>query len=563
MARDNSPGSARTRSAGGRAARADIRAAARSTEAPSPPQNPIDSAIDTLFTTDDRVRDALTTRLKERSEASDAVAKRAVDAFENFTASRRSEEERAQPQYFAAGDDLTHAHKAVITEGVAAMRKSDVNRSMTIRPGESEKLKALIDENGADGDSLAGTMDLQALVSYVNSTSSAGISLNATPEFTSCQAEVEAERRLKAVEAPPKTHRTSRNGGSSDSDEGTGTGKPAEFVRANVKKQMGTATSPESELSYAVPGRTDRERLQEDEQEKLQKSIETFELRNGPSDVTSYHDFNTLQIAFQSVWTEVFDGQLTALGQELFQECVKLKEFAGLEGKHRDIDTIDDLRDLMNEVRSLSRFTQEEIPWQPRATTPADGVSVNSTSAVDFTKTLLDPASVVTDAIGDKTVAAIVDPLGAAIDFVSDLLADKRPITWASFPGPFNELPAPHDYIFADFQENAVAAGEVEIVLKDATGASKPWKGLGLYEFDETGKLLNTWKISNWKDDNDVWDKQSYYRLPLYTPQIKYGLIEFDTEITLGIHHGFFLLGNLDQKIKDRTRVTFTWGRVP
>jgi hypothetical protein len=550
MARDNSPGRARKRSAIREAGRAGARASAEATEAPAGERpNPIDSAIGTLFTTDDQVRDALTTRLTERSAASEAVVRRAEDAFENFSASGRTKEERAQPEYLGPDDDLTHAHKAVITEGTTAMRKSDLNRSMTVRPGE--KLKALINENGAHGDSLAGTIELDELLDYLNTTSSTGPSLIATSEFSACKAEVEAERRLKAIEAPAKSHRTSKKDDEKDSDADALTGKPGEFVRSNVKKQMGTATSPESKLSYAVQDRPG--------EEELQQSIQTFELRSGPSDVTSYHDFTTLQIAFQSVWTEVFDGQLTALGQELFQECVKLKEFVGLDAEHDGIDTIDDLRGLMDEVRSLSRFTQDEIPWQPRATAPADGVSANSTSAVDLTKTILDPASVVTGAIGDKTVAAIIDPLGAAIDVVSTLLAGKEQLTWASFPGPLRGLPEGYNYIYPTFEEDAVADGEVEIVLKDSRNASSPWKGLGLYEFDAAGTLLTTWKISNWKDDNDVWDKASYNRLPLYTPQVEYGLIEFDTESYFGVHHGFFLLGNLTEKIKNRTRVTFTW----
>ena len=57
--------------------------------------------------------------------------------------------------------------------------------------------------------------------------------------------------------------------------------------------------------------------------------LETFELRPGASDVTSYHDFHTLQIAFQHVWTRIFDGELESLGRELYREYVKLKDFSG------------------------------------------------------------------------------------------------------------------------------------------------------------------------------------------------------------------------------------------
>ena len=548
MARGNSPGSSRARSAIG-ARDAELRAAL---EAPPvaavSPQDPVDSAIHTLFRTDERVRDAVTTRLSERSSAAEALTGKAEDAFSGFTASRRSADDRKLPQYLGPNDDLDAAHKNVIEAGAAAIGKSDISRSVTLRPGKD--LKALIDKNGGNGDSLAGTIKLKDLWSYLSSQPSP--SLAATPEFTTCKAEWEANKRLEEVKTKPKKKGEANHDGSdSNGDGGHPTGKAAEFVRANVTRQMESATSPEAKLSYAVQDRADPE--------ELQTGIQTFELRSGPSDVTSYHDFSTLQIAFQSVWTEVFDGRLTALGQELYQECVKLREFTGLDTDRDPVSTIDDLRNLMDEVKSLSQFTQEEIPWQPRSPGSGDGVSVSSTSAVDYTKALLDPASVLTDAIGDKTVAAIVDPLGAAIDVVSALLSGKKQLTWDSFPGPLPDLPEGYNYITPTFEDDAVNDGEVEIVLKDSRGASSPWKGLGLYEFDASGNLLNTWKISNWKDDNDVWDKAHYDTLPLYTPQIQYGLIEFDTESYFGLHHGFFLLGDLDQKIKNRTRVTFTW----
>ena len=54
----------------------------------------------------------------------------------------------------------------------------------------------------------------------------------------------------------------------------------------------------------------------------------TFFAGKVTTDVPSYHDFHTLQIAFQHVWTEIFDGQLTSLGRDLYGEYVKLKDFS-------------------------------------------------------------------------------------------------------------------------------------------------------------------------------------------------------------------------------------------
>jgi hypothetical protein len=61
---------------------------------------------------------------------------------------------------------------------------------------------------------------------------------------------------------------------------------------------MGTATSPESRLQYSIPDRSNQ-------MGKIREDIKNFELRSGPSDVTSYHDFYNLQMAFENIWRVV------------------------------------------------------------------------------------------------------------------------------------------------------------------------------------------------------------------------------------------------------------------
>ena len=119
---------------------------------------------------------------------------------------------------------------------------------------------------------------------------------------------------------------------------------------------MDTVVSPEHPIRIDPPEHPVDEKV-------IQSSIKTFELRDGPADVTSYHDFNSLQIAFRHVWTEVFDTELEALGKELYQEFVKLKDFSGLDnGKDDPISTVEDLARLIADVKELSKLTQGELP---------------------------------------------------------------------------------------------------------------------------------------------------------------------------------------------------------
>jgi hypothetical protein len=547
MARDNRPQARKPARVVQKTKNGDGKARPRPPEAPVPaPEKPVHSAIDTLFKLDESVRDAIATNLKERSPAGRAVADRARAAFVHFTPSKHSSAERARPNYLARGDDLAVAQETLITESLRATRDSRLRRSIAIRL--TDAVKPLLKETA--GEPRADTMDLAKLVDYIVKAGTRP-SLPASPAFTSCKAELEAERRMQAFQAS-----NGADGG------GDGAGPAAEkpdaaapratekFVADKVSVQMETVTSPESELLYAVPARLN--------QDQLRRNIQTFELRSGASDVTSYHDFTTLQIAFQSVWTEIFDGQLASLGEDLYSEYVKLKAFAGLDdGVDHRIDTLDDLKALMDEIRGLSRITEDVIPTdlQPRGGEAGVTGPTTPTAATHFIKTLLDPAGAVTGAIGDKVIEAIVDPGGAVTDALAKLLAGKQHLSWSSFPGP---LAGGGDVITTTFQEDAVGPGTVEIVLATSKEVSW-WKGIAFREVDALGNIVSGFKISNDPRDNDVWDKANYNTLPLYTAQLKNAILEFSKAATLGIPTGYYLLGGLDEKLKDRTRLTFTW----
>src|SRR5262249_44658018 len=150
-------------------------------------------------------------------------------------------------------------------------------------------------------DALIGEIALQDLVQYVTLKPGADLSLLTSPTFASCKAELEAKRRIEQIQWSADSRSAAGDpGGRGDADADDVVAAPenadddklastAKLVRDEVNLLMETATSPESKLLFSVPKRSD--------EGALEKSIVTFELRDGPSDVTSYHDFSTLQIA--------------------------------------------------------------------------------------------------------------------------------------------------------------------------------------------------------------------------------------------------------------------------
>ena len=524
--------------------------------------DPIGSAIDTVFRNDRSARDAMRKNLREGTEEPLSHRVRSADALANFTASRFSADERARPTYLAPGDDLTTSLEIVAVRAAEKLAASSARRSVKLRPTD-DLLELISDRDDGDG-AVVGKIDLGGLIDFISPDAAIRPTQTRDPDLTACLAAREAESRMEEIHrsADPEGHDDEDSAEPAptphdeDGHDGRDDGSSAadELVARGVDVLMSTATSPETRLHYAVPARSDADTLEHD--------ISTFELRAGPSDVTSYHDFSSLQIAFEDVWTEVFDGQLASLGQELYQEYVRLRVYAGLDDRaDRPIDTLDDLSGLLDEIRELGRMTQEATPGEFSDGADETGEApVDPAAAIGNVKTFLDPFSLVSDSISDDTVRTLVDPVGATIDAIGRLLAGKPQLTWASFPGP---LPVNGDIIRATFEEDVVPAGTVEIVLTNSPEAWW-WKGIEFREFDATGKEVCIFRISNDARDADVWDAGSHDRLPLYTGQVTNALLEFKKAapgLGFGVRTGYYLLAGLDQRLKDRMRVTFSWDK--
>jgi hypothetical protein len=283
----------------------------------APAEAPINKAVDTFFKNNDSVRAALSRNLKERAAVSLKAADKAKAAFAQFVPSKYSHAERTRRNFVLPEANSVRTTRAVVDKGVEAIRASAPSRAMKIHVEGG--LKDIVDTKGGKG-SVVGKLALADLMAYVAAKTSSTLTLNADPAFTECQAEMEAQRRLDQVM------------GNDDNVPAPGVDVPlAEagdaaaltadaLVNQQVGTQMATATSPESRVAFNVPARSNVE--------QTGKSIETFELRAGPADVTSYHDFNNLQIAFEHVWTEIFDGRLKALGEELYHESASRRTAA-------------------------------------------------------------------------------------------------------------------------------------------------------------------------------------------------------------------------------------------
>jgi hypothetical protein len=502
---------------------------------PPEPDGQATTAVRTAFRDDAAFRRVLTDNLKPLRAEAEAIATRVDAAFTNFKPTPLSTEELAARHYVKPGKDPREALDKVIADGVEALRSADTTRTLLLR--KSEKLSSLMAEAADNGDGAGEHVELGALVNFINERSTGG-SLVTEPVYTACKAKLDAEDIVAAVEKAPAAR--NGDGPALDGDGGNG-GEAAreadELVKESVNLQMHSATAPESRLEYGsmpgIPNTADKDQVQS-------SLVQTFELRPGASDVTSYHDFHTLQIAFQHVWSRIFDEQLESLGRDLYREYVKLKDFSGSAGQDLSVGTVDDLRRLMDEVKRLSQVVQQDIPPGLRGNggAPGSGGTKGSDDLTHAIDTGLGLAS------GGATWL-----LEWALDAFSK--AGKKPIIrWADFPGPW---PPRQDKIDVSFAGDVVPTGNVEIVLKTDYGSHikilefEPWE-------PETKQFVHGPQISNTGHPEGATATMS-----LRTSQIGDGVLEFASEETPGLNLGRYVLGALNEKLKDGTRVTFHW----
>ncbi|CAN5202417.1 hypothetical protein BH18THE2_BH18THE2_29400 [soil metagenome] len=318
--------------------------------------NSITSSIKHTFRTNDALRKTVTKELSSRAAASIKITKQAQRAFASFNPSRVSNDIRQDPSYLHSNDDLKGSQDAIIKRDIEALANSNVNHLLHLTLSDKDvaeyKLKKSPTTNGAV--TIVGNIPLKDIVSLIEEKSQATELFSSSSDAqTPCNIETEAERII--ANSKSTTPASSPDSGSiidaSSRNKTTSPLTAETLVKEKVNLQMHTVTSPETQLSYGVSKRAD--------ENDIRTTIQAFEIKGGPADVTSYHDFYRLRIAFEHMWSELLDDRLRKWGTKLYEEWVKLKAISGINEEDKSISTADELRDFIYRIRTMSELTAE------------------------------------------------------------------------------------------------------------------------------------------------------------------------------------------------------------
>jgi hypothetical protein len=302
------------------------------------------SALDAVFREEADVRAIASKRLKSHVEEADIVAGRANAAFKNFMPTMFTRAERERRNYLAPEENLARSTRAIVERGVETLRESADQRKLRI----GGPLTALM----TNPDGSLKPLEMDKLLKHIDEMLADAPTLTNDPARTACDAEARADQLLSEVEGNGTVSASGAATGPLAAPAATNGGGPADasvFAKQGVGGLTGKVVSPEDQLVFEVDKRA---RLVDTE-----SNVDTFALRAGASDVTSYHDFNSLQIAFEHIWTEMFDESLKSLGIQLYHEAAVLEKFlrpGATTNLNFDITSIPDLLRLVREIKQLN-----------------------------------------------------------------------------------------------------------------------------------------------------------------------------------------------------------------
>ena len=178
-----------------------------------------------------------------------------------------------------------------------------------------------------------------------------------TDLLTDCKVTKEAEKTLDDITSPEpvESTATTQSAISEQTTDSEGTELTLdELVKDQVALQMKHATSPEAKLKFGISDRAS--------QQDIDMATKGFNISGGPADVTAYHDFYDLQIAFRHIWTELFDRELAQKGKELYEEALKEKDYKDIKTPKDTIASVEELKQFKDYLRRTKEKIAGEDP---------------------------------------------------------------------------------------------------------------------------------------------------------------------------------------------------------
>lgn len=250
------------------------------------------------------------------------MEERVQTTFQKFSISKMSEEDRESLTYFGGDRPLVPQLSELFTRNL----RDAVSRGQTV------KLRLLLSETELSEFGMSTTAEgvlsgsantsFSTLQSYLRRRGTDSVE---TSVVNRCHAEETAETWLSQLLGDDSTNETRPHPEPPRALAPEGN----IYVREMVEHVTKLTEAPETELRYQAAERASLD--------TIDKNISAFEVKGGPADEVAFHDFYDLRMAFEHVWSELFDSEISRAGQTLYRAWVHLENrFSGV--FERDIE---------------------------------------------------------------------------------------------------------------------------------------------------------------------------------------------------------------------------------
>lgn len=283
------------------------------------------------------VQTALGPRRKEQFQRKEATTQKAKRFVEHLSAAPAKA--RGQKTFLTRGGDLASAQREAMERGLGSLKHA-VGPDKVLLDLTSTKGKWTPDPRGAETQ-----LDREQICQLLHQRRDGAAMVRIRDLLDAKKEEAKAQARLAAATGPAAAP---PSGGGAPPSPGDAPGA-ADAVRAGVLGQLAELTAPAATPAASI--------------EELAARLTGVVLPSGPADVTSFHDFHQLQIAFEHVWMEAFDEHFRSRLRDLYMSIVELHEEHGVALELPvEVAEQDALLDFLNRVGGQVEAMREPVP---------------------------------------------------------------------------------------------------------------------------------------------------------------------------------------------------------
>ena len=300
-----------------------------------------DSDADRAEAYKDSISEEIREEVRKKNASGLELKFRTDTAFQNFQYSKNGNTNRRNDLFLSPGELLLPKQERNIEACLGNLPQTDEksNRRLTLHLTEEQLRQFGL--NAEDGH-ITGTVAANRILDYIRSFTTGNSVEFKKPVIENC-------RNIKPLDELLEDHLNKCR----DTDvvgppvEPGLPGIPnSEIVDRQLNRMLRNASSPEEELKYGV--------------ERNGEIIATI-TKPSPADVTSFHDFYELQIAFEYIWSEALDAESVAFFKRVYGEMVRYKHQVSGTDEVPEITNLHEMRNLYLDIVRLQQMV-EDIP---------------------------------------------------------------------------------------------------------------------------------------------------------------------------------------------------------